>query len=313
MLKYLLVLLTLTTFVLFKDINLIYAQDSFDQVQSVSGNGISVGPIRVQRNYKVNDQDLITFTLLNNESTEQKVSVTVKSFKLINNAQDIVFDENIDDTVLEWIRNFQNRLVLQPKEKTDYKLELNITPETLPGGYLFGIFFESVGANSESSDSSNTVIRQRIGVPIIVNIAGVAGVTYGDVVLDTFDARYSLLSNLIRVNITILNNSNQIITPVGAVTVKKIWGIGADEIVNNFNARGLIINSFSIRSFDRDINFNEFTLGAFKVKLDFLYGLENNVGSKSVDIFVFPLWFIIALLILIVLTYRHIKYVIKKK
>lgn len=266
-----------------------------------NGNGISVSPVKVQRNFKGNDKDNLNFTLLNNEDQDIKLSVTLKSFKLLNNNQEISFDTTIDETVLNWIRNFKNSVILKPKEKTEYKLELNIPGDTKPGGYLFGIFFETQGKFSGDSIKSETIIKQSIGVPVIVNIAGVEGISYGQITLDSYDVNYNIITNSVDFFVVILNNSNQIITPTGVITIKKIFGTGPEELTSSFNSDGKLVNAFSLRSFTKEVLLNRFTFGRFEAKLDFLYGLENNVYSQTVTIWIIPIGIPIILLIVILL------------
>jgi hypothetical protein len=267
--------------------------------QDVIGNGISVTPIRVQRNYKGNDKDVINFTLLNNENNPIDLSVTVKSFKLINNNLDVVFDSTVDETILNWIRNFDNLLTLNSKERVEYSLELNINADTPPGGYLFAIFFESQGENT--SQNTEAVIKQSIGVPIIINIAGVAGISYGEISLSNFFVNYSLLSNSINTDITILNNSNQIITPAGVIKAKRLNGIGPDEVEVSFNNEGKIINSFSLRSYNIALPLNNrLAFGEYEVELNFLYGLENNVYTQKTKVWVIPPWSILIVVLILI-------------
>lgn len=275
----------------------IYAQSG---TQS-NGNGISVSPVKIQRNFKGNDKDTLNFTLLNNEDQDIKLSVTLKSFKLLNNNQEISFDTTIDETVLNWIRNFKNSVVLKPKEKTEYKLELNIPGDTKPGGYLFGIFFETQGKFSGDYIKSETIIKQSIGVPVIVNIAGVEGISYGQITLDSYDVSYNIITNSVDFSVVILNNSNQIITPTGVITIKKVFGTGPEELTSSFNSDGKLVNAFSLRSFTKEVLLNRFTFGRFEAKLDFLYGLENNVYSQTVSIYIIPIGIPVIILVVILL------------
>jgi len=274
------------------------------QVEQQTVNGISVSPIRIQRNYKGNDKDIINFTLLNNEDTDTTLSVTVRSFKLINNNQDISFDTTVEETILNWIRNFKNSIFLQPKEKAEYNLELNIGGDTKPGGYLFAIFFETQGKDN-GENNTEALIKQSIGVPLIINVVGVAGISYGEISIDTFDVSYNIFSNNIQSSVTILNNSNQIITPAGLFTIKKLNGLGPDEMTSSFNQQDKIINSFSLRTYDKDIALeNRFVVGEYEVTLNFLYGLENNVFTQKTRIWIIPFWIPILICIIIFVIYK---------
>ncbi len=278
--------------------------------QEGSNNGISVSPVKVQRNYKGNDKDKITFTLLNNEDKDIDLFITLKSFKLLNNNQEIFFEPTIEETVLNWIRNFKNSIILKSKEKTEYTLELNISGDSNPGGYLFGIFFETHGNNSEETKVSETIIKQSIGIPLIINVAGVQGISYGQVSLDSYDISYNMLTNSVPISSVVLNNSNQIITPTGVTTLIKKWGIGPDVLSNSFNSEGRLVNSFSLRTFTSEILLPQFTIGEYEANLDFLYGLENNVYSQKNTIIIIPIWIpgIILLIVLFFFFKVRVKY-----
>lgn len=276
-------------------------------INADEGNGISVSPIKIQKNYKGNDSEKVLITLLNNESEEVVLGVNLRSFKLINNNQEILFDESIDETILNWIRNFKNTVVLKPKERYEYPLELVINPDTPPGGYLFTLLFETITDNNNSINETKTSIKQSIGVPFIVNVAGVQGISYGDISLDTFDIGYNYISNGINYSVTILNNSNQIITPTGVITLKKQFGIGPDVLNSEFNSEGRIVNSFSLRNYTKDIYFNQLVLGQYEVSLNFLYGLENNVYTQKSRVFIIPIWLIIIILGIIIFIIRKLK------
>lgn len=271
------------------------------------GNGISISPIKVQKNYKGNDSEKVLITLLNNESEEVVLGVNLRSFKLINNNQEILFDESIDETILNWIRNFKNTIVLKPKERYEYTLDLAINPETPPGGYLFTLLFETITNSNNNLSETKTSIKQSIGVPFIINVAGVQGISYGDISLDKFDVGYNYISNGVNYSITVLNNSNQIITPTGVITLNKKFGFGPDVLNSDFNTEGRIVNSFSLRNYTKDIYFNQLVLGEYEVSLNFLYGLENNVYTQKSRIFVIPIWLIVIVLGIIIFTVRKLK------
>lgn len=271
------------------------------------GNGISISPIKVQKNYKGNDSEKVLITLLNNESEEVVLGVSLRSFKLINNNQEILFDESIDETILNWIRNFKNTIVLKPKERYEYTLDLAINPETPPGGYLFTLLFETITNSNNNLSETKTSIKQSIGIPFIINVAGVQGISYGDISLDTFDVGYNYISNGVNYSITVLNNSNQIITPTGVITLNRKFGFGPDVLNSDFNSEGRIVNSFSLRNYTKDIYFNQLVLGEYEVSLNFLYGLENNVYTQKSRIFVIPIWLIVIILGIIIFTVRKLK------
>lgn len=278
----------------------------FLNLQAQEGNGISVSPTRVQRNYKINDSESVNLTLLNNESIPVNVNVNLKSFKLINNNQEIKFELSPEEEVLNWIKDFNNNFTINPKERFNYSLNLEIDPGTKPGGYLFSLLFE-IRTDSSNEGESSTKIIQSVGVPFVINVSGITGASYGQISLDSFNLNYDFISNSIPYSVSVFNNSNQIITPIGVTKLKKNFGFGPEQITKDFNNDARIVSSFSIRNFIDKINLDQSVLGEYEVSINFLYGLENNVYTSKTKIFILPLWVIGLLIFIIVLVIFKLK------
>lgn len=295
----------------FVSIGIISAQEIEEPISEgnlITGNGISVTPVKIQRNYSLGESDTIDITLLNNEEFPLTIGVNIKSFKLINNNQNLFFEKYPEDSILSFINNFENRITLEPKQRYNYKLNLTIPNTTLPAGYSFALMFESIGSNTVE-EGSNALIKQSVAVPILINIAGVKGITFGELTIDSIETSYNLLSNSVYYQVVLKNNSNQYLTPIGIASLLKnsSASFGPDKVDSNFNRKGLVVSPFSSRVFSSEIYLNQLTFGEYQFSLNILYGLENNVVTNNQSVFIIPIYLIIIIGVIVIIIFKKVR------
>lgn len=273
--------------------------------QANQGNGFRISPVRSELTIEKGTSQTLTVTV------ENPTAGPIVAKGVINNF--IASDKDdgeprliLDDNATQPANNFK-RLVanipnttLNPREKKDIAIRINVPKDANSGGYYGAIRF--VPANE--SDDGNVALTASVGTIVLVKVPGnlTEKVTLEDLGA-TQNGKFKsfLTSGDVTVSMKLKNTGNIHVQPFGKVQVKDMFGKLVKEYeVNSTDPRANILPDSS-RRFDDPIDkpktgwFGRYTVTA---NVGYAQGSGDLITAKATFWYI-PMWFWIVLFILI--------------
>ncbi len=269
----------------------------FTSVRAEENKGLHVSPTRIIDSANANGLKTINFTLVHKGDRATSYDIRFKSFELINNNFEIKFQDTLDPDVEKWILNKDSNILLEPDKPKEFELKLQIPSNASNQGYSFAIFFES----QSLADDKHTVIRQSIGIPVILNIESAILGESSDagLIVRKFETNKIQFLNNVNFDILIENAGKFFAVPIGSLEITKELGIG-ENTKSDFNDEKKVISANSSRSFTQVVNLSQYSIGKFKAKFYFVYGSTNRVEVAEYEFWVLPWWFIIIVILIVI-------------
>lgn len=209
---------------------------------------------------------------------------------------------------------------------------ITIPSDARPGGHFAAIFW---GTNPPASDGGQVTVGARVGVLILLRVAGDITENGGISEFDTADSDHFNTKKQASFVYRFQNAGDDRLLPEGTLTIKNTFG-GTVDVLDANQSLGNVLPG-SVRKFTIDWNggvsdekltfkqelkqqLRHFGLGRYTAKLSLAYGTESKTETRSTVFWVFS-WHVVvcALLILAVLFFggrfvvrRYNKWIINK-
>jgi hypothetical protein len=252
-----------------------------------------VDPIRVAPG-----ETIQTTVQVRNASNEP---IILRSF-----AQDFIVKEDgktpipVEDTVsnrwslAKWMTVTPNQHTLNPNEKAEMAVVIEVPEDALPGGHYAMVIHEPVGAaNIPAADQSTSAINQRVGTLFYVIVEGPIN---EEAYIREFEFQKFQEFGPVPFSYLIRNQSDIHIRPSMNIDIFNLLGQKVDSIkVEGNNIFPLNAREFAGK-WDRIWGF-----GLYTAKLTAAYGSTGQVATASTNFWIIPVRIILAILFTILL------------
>lgn len=187
---------------------------------------------------------------------------------------------------------FDNNVYLAPNESVTVSFKLSNKFNT---AFNFGLLF----TENINISNANTNVAGRILIPVINSGSGrILGIEDSNIF--NLLSRNIFFNNTIDFQIETSNPSTENIIPLGTVSVSNQLGIINDK-TQDINTNKKIVLSDTKRTMAEKIELNGFNFGIVKLKVDILYGSENNVATLEKYVVVIPYYIIAVPFIMLII------------
>ncbi len=230
-----------------------------------------------------------------------KEPITLRSF-----AQDFIVKEDgktpipVEDTVsnrwslAKWMTVTPNRHTLNPNEKAEMAVVIEVPEDALPGGHYAMVIHEPLGVTDiPVSDQSASAINQRVGTLFYVIVEGPIN---EEAYIREFEFKKFQEFGPVPFSFLIRNQSDIHIRPMMNIDIFNMLGQKVDSIkVEGNNIFPLNARDFAGK-WDRVWGF-----GLYTAKLTAAYGTSGQVATASANFWIIPVRIILAILFTILL------------
>lgn len=212
-------------------------------------------------------------------------------------------------------------ITLEPKQKKELALNIDVPKNTNISDYYFSILFISTGSSSVESNSS----QNQIG--IVTNVLlSVGPMENSTAVLEEFSSGIFLEKGPVPFTVRVKNTGTHFIKPTGAITVKNMFGqtVGKLDLLNVNVLSGsirAIPNDAYAESLSTDLKHpltlwkESFLLGLYTATLNISLSEEGPIFTRTIYFFAFPfqsLIIIVIIAIMVIVTRSRLKIYMNK-
>lgn len=285
---------------------------------SETGQGLTISPPIKEFTMDQGQTKTSKITLSNPTKSVVEVYPVVMDFASKNDTGDPEFLEAAASSgakyaLSSWIKVKSDKIVLAPEQIIEWDYSIVVPENGGPGGHYGAILF------SNKPPQSNGKLNQ-VGISSMVAsllLVSVSGDTSTQALISEFSTDKSFyMAGPMKITTKISNLGNVHIAPMGNVVVKNMFGKKTTSL--ELNKVGGRILPDSVRKFENtwepsNSPFWKSPIGRYSVELVAVYGAQSLGLSAKTSFWVIPLWFMIAVGVLLLLIIWLIIRKIKKK
>ncbi len=243
--------------------------------------------------------------LINDSSTPLTFDVVMRDFivKYVEGTPDILPPDTLSNKYsgAEWIAIYPNTVTIQPHSKADVQYFVQVPADARPGGHYAAAVYTPT--NNLQVKGTGASVNTSIGTLFYVTVNGPVNIK---ATITKFLTKSLWDMGPVTMDTSILNLSDEHITPKGTITLKNMLGKTSDT-------KGLKVNNIFpggvARNYHTQVG-KRFMLGYYKANLAATYGPNNAPLVASASFVVFP-WklaaFIILMVIVLIVGYKYWK------
>ncbi len=278
--------------------------------QPNTGSGLNLSPTRTELKINPGGKDKITITLRNVSGVDIVAKVEVNDFTSDNITGEPKIDTDTSKQTAQSIRSFLvgvSDVDLKKDEKKDVTINIEVPLKAVAGAYYGVIRYSAVPVVEGQQKPGQVALTASVGSLVLLEVPGnvtdqiqVKSVKVYSGSKDHQKTSSFFLNTPNQVGITIKNSGNGFSKPFGKVIISDMSGkqVFSYEI-NNTDPKANILPD-SERVFKDDIK-NIKWPGRYTINASLSSGTSGQLVNYSVSFYYMPLWFLIALIIVLVL------------
>lgn len=289
------------------------------QNQDDPASGLQISPTRTEVTVKAGSTETISVTLKNVTGGNIIAKPEINDFESDNNTGTprLITDNNQKSVFT--IKDFVGSIPDTPMssgESKNIKVPLSVPKDQPPGGY-FGVirFIAEPISNNAENEGRQVTLTASIGHIVLVNVPGNVKEQLQLISLDAEKdgkAGSVFSSAPTSVALGLKNEGNSFSKPFGTIVIKDFKG---KEIyryeINNTDPRGNVLPG-STRVFHDQLQNVEGGLGKYKISASVSYGTGGDVLVSETTFWVIPMWFRIAVGLLLLILIALIIFTIRR-
>src|SRR3989344_1222007 len=270
---------------------------------SVSASvGLTIQPLKVTETLTPGSSASGAVSITNASDEAVNVEVKVEDFVPLAGTYNIQFVGRAPgvSTVRDWVTlDGPKSFVLKKGEGKNVSYTIQAPPNAEPGGH-FGVgFFKATLL--PTSGGQQLRVGTQVGMLILVTIPG-SHLEKG-AVLD-FSGPLFVKKSPIDFKIKFENTGTVHFEPKGKITITNMFG----KEVGTVLVGGQVVLPTGIKDLTASVNFDGVLLGRYTATLKIFDGVGDTVAERSLAFYAFPLWYILAFLITVLVLFFGIKF-----
>lgn len=281
---------------------------------------LTIVPPSLEYSVKPGDSIQAKIKLFNEGQTATTVFASIANFtaKGEQGEPDFQFQDTPTGTA-SWIDAPAGALTIQPNDRIEIPVTINVPKNAEPGGHYASVFF-GTDPSLKAKEGGQVTVRSLIGTLVILRVDGEVRESASVASFGVAGGKKNLSSLPVNFDLRIKNTGNVHIRPQGTILIKNLFG-GETTTLNLNDANGAVLPN-SIRDFSvtwkKDlvtqkkasffsklgIEWKNFALGPYTATATVTYGQtkQNLVTSATVTIIPWELLIVTLLLLVIVVT-----------
>lgn len=266
--------------------------------------GLSVQPIKVVETLKPGESFSGAIQITNVSDGAVGVETNIKDFVPLEGSYQVRFVGRVPGitSVQDWISlDVPKSFTLEKgAEKTiGYKIKLPVDAE--PGGHFGVILFK---ANELAPKGQSLQIGTQVGTLVLVTVPG-SHLEKGEI-LD-FAGPLFVSTSHINFIIKFKNTGTVYAAPQGKIAISNMFGKKIGEVTVN----GPVVLPTATSDIGVNVNLEGVFLGRYTAALKMVDGEGNEIANRSLVFYAFPLWYIVAFLVTVVVLFFGIRFLKK--
>ena len=264
--------------------------------------GLSIQPLKITETLAPGGSASGVISITNASDEAVNVEVKVEDFVPLAGTYNIQFVARAPGvtTVRDWVTlDTPRSFVLKKGEVKNVSYTIQAPPNAEPGGHFGVAFFKATLL--PTSGGQQLRVGTQVGALILVTIPG--NHLEKGAVLDFSGPRF-VQKSPINFKIKFENTGTVHFEPKGKITIANMFG----KEVGSVDVGGQVVLPTGIKDLTASVNFDGVLLGRYTATLKIFDGTGNIVAERSTAFYAFPLWYIIAFLITVLVLFFGIKF-----
>ncbi|MBI2476289.1 MAG: hypothetical protein HYV67_03535 [Candidatus Taylorbacteria bacterium] len=265
-----------------------------------AGIGLSVQPVKVLHTIKPGETVSGAISLRNESDEDVNVEVTVEDFIPAAGSINLQFIGRTEGvtTVRDWITiGGKGSFVFKKGESRAIPYSIKAPSKAEPGAHFGVVFFKA----TRLEEAGQLKIGTRVGVLIFVTVPG-NSLQKGKI-LD-FSGPSFVTGSPVGFTIKFENTGTVHFEPKGALTIANMFGKKVGEVPIS----GQVVLPTGVRDLIAQWDVSGFLLGRYTAALAIVDGEGNELTTKTVAFYAFPVWHLLGLMALIFALFHLFKF-----
>lgn len=275
----------------------------FAFIPNVSASvGLTIQPLKVTETLASGESASGAVSITNASDEAVNVEVKVEDFVPLAGTYNIQFVGRAPgvSTVRDWVTlDSPKSFVLKKGEGKNVSYTIQAPPNAEPGGHFGVAFFKATLL--PTSGGQQLKVGTQVGMLILVTIPG-SHLEKGTV-LD-FSGPLFVQKSPIDFKIKFENTGTVHFEPKGKITITNMFG----KEIGSVDVGGQVVLPTGIKDLTASVNFDGVLLGRYTATLKIFDGVGDIVAERSIVFYAFPLWYIVAFLITVLVLFFGIKF-----
>jgi hypothetical protein len=274
-----------------------------------ASTGLTIQPIKVSHTLNPGEEvsGVISLTNASTDDNETQVTLKVEDFVPFAGSEGVNFVGRAPgvSTVMDWItlgEGNEHIFLIKKGESRGIPYIIRAPLDAEPGGHYGVLFFKA----NRTVKGQQLDVGTQVGVLVLVTIPG-SHLQKGKI-LDFTTAKGFYQKSPIDFSIRFENTGTVHFEPKGIITITNIFGKEVGEVP----IQGQIVLPTGIRNLTSKWNVDGLFLGKYNAALSIVDGEGEELSSKSISFYVFPVWYILEFIAGIIFVYLLLRYMKKK-
>lgn len=272
-------------------------------VRASAGTGLTIQPVKVSHTINPEASVSDTISLTNASDEDVQVEVTVEDFTPAAGSLNLQFIGRTDGvtTVRDWITiEGKDSFVFKKGESRAISYTIKAPKDAEPGAHFGVVFFKATRLQAEGQLKVGT----RVGVLIFVTVPG-DNLQKGKI-LD-FSGPSFVTGGPVKFTIKFENTGTVHFEPKGTITITNIFG----NTTGSIPVQGQIVLPTGTRDLTAEWAVGSLIAGRYKAFLKIVDGEGNELTTKTIEFYAFPVWYFAGFIAVILGLFFGIKFLKK--
>lgn len=281
----------------------------FSTPTALASTGLTIQPIKVSHTMNPGEEvsGFISLTNASTDDNETQVTLKVEDFVPFAGSEGVNFVGRSPgvSTVMDWIslgENNEHVFLVGKNDSRSIPYTIRAPLDAEPGGHYGVLFFKA----NRTVKGQQLDVGTQVGVLVLVTIPG-SHLQKGKI-LDFTTAKGFYQKSPIDFSIRFENTGTVHFEPKGIITITNIFGKEVGEVP----IQGQIVLPTGIRNLTPKWTVEGLLLGKYNAALSIVDGEGEELSSKSISFYVFPVWYILEFIAGIIFVYLLLRYMKKK-
>lgn len=274
-----------------------------------AGTGLTIQPIKVSHTLNPGEEvhGFISLTNASNDENDTKIVLKVEDFMPFAGNEGVNFVGRAPGvtTAMDWITlgdNNEREFLIKKGEAQNIPYTIRAPLDAEPGGHYGVLFFKA----QRTGTGQTLNIGTQVGVLVLITVPG-NHLQKGQILNFTTSKKF-YQKDPIDFSIRFENTGTVHFEPKGMITITNIFGKKIGEVP----VQGQIVLPTGIRNLTAKWDVEGLLLGKYDAALSIMDGEGEELSTKRVSFYVFPVWYISEFVGAVVLAYLALRYMRRK-
>lgn len=275
---------------------------------ALAGTGLTIQPVKVSHTLNPGEEVSGVISLVNASDDDNDTLITLKTEDFVPAAggEGVNFIGRAPGvtTVMDWItlgENNEHSFLIKRGESKGIPYTIKAPANAEPGGHYGVLFFKA----QKTSKVETLNVGTQVGVLVLVTIPG--NHLQKGRILD-FTTKKFYQKSPISFSTRFENTGTVHYEPKGTIKITNIFGKEAGEVP----VEGQVVLPTGIRNLTQDWNVEGLLFGRYNAELSIVDGDGEQLSTKSVSFYVFPIWYSAEFFGAVIFSYFVLRFMKKK-